>query len=75
MSTQVAKCRDSDDETGVAYLRNSLPSPCGRLSALLLDCALSKHIGGSNVSINPSLFLLRLSTASSVTLTLPASIT
>jgi hypothetical protein len=47
-------------ETGIAYSRNSLPSPRGRPSALLLDRALSERAGGLNVMYKSIAVFLRL---------------
>jgi hypothetical protein len=52
-------------ETGVAYSRNSLPSPRGRPSASLLDRGFKRAVGVPTTCINPSLFLSRLQLLSS----------
>jgi hypothetical protein len=60
-------------ETGVAYSRNSPPSPRGRPSSSLLDRVLSELAGVLALCINPSLFLrLQLLCATLYPLTLPA---
>jgi hypothetical protein len=52
-------------ETGVAYSRNSLPSPRGRPSVSLLDRGFKRVVGVPTTCINPSLFLSRLQLLSS----------
>ena len=60
-------------ETGVAYSRNSPPSPRGRPSSSLLDRVLSELAGVLTLCINPSLFLrLQLLCSTLYPLTLPA---
>jgi hypothetical protein len=52
-------------ETGVAYLRNLLPSLHGRPSASLLDRSFKQVVGVPTIYINPLLFLSRLQLLSS----------